>query len=546
MIEIDEISTIGEVFQRAVHAYGDRAFLAVPAGTHRPYHRQGYEIDYRDGGRAVNALCDAYRSLGYGHGHRVAMLLDNRPEHFLHKIALNTLGVSCVPVNPDYRPSEIAYLLDSSKPDLAIVSDDRQDQLMAGRSAAIHKVPVTLFDALAGAPAAQRPPRADPVSASSEASILYTSGTTGRPKGCILSHGYEIASGRWYATRGKLAALRSDGDRLYNPLPLYHVNSSVFSFHCIIQTGSCQIQPDRFHPDRWWAEVRQTRATIVHYLGVIVPLLLGRPESPDDRKHDVRFAIGAGVEPQLHAIFEKRFGFPLIEVWGMTEMVRVLLDNEEPRSVGTRSFGRPVPGIEVRVVDDQDKDVATGSPGEMVIRHSEATPRRDFFSGYLDDEQATAQAWRNGWFHTGDTVRQDGDGTLHFVDRKKNIIRRSGENIAAAEVEAVLQAHPLVKQVAVLAVPDEVREEEVFACIVLHDAVPETQPTAERMFEHCFAELAYFKAPGWIQFVPRLPTTGTQKIQKHQIFPPGTDPCTQPGVFDLRPRKKRDRTTSRE
>ena len=546
MIEADETSTIGEVFRRAVDAYADRAFLAVPTGGHRPYHPNGYEIDYASAGRVVGALCDAYRALGYGHGHRVAMLLDNRPEHLLHKLALNTLGVSCVPINPDYRSSEIAYLLDSSRADLAIVSQDRHEQLMAGRSAAAHKPPVAPFDALADAPAPQRPRRADPVSASSEASILYTSGTTGRPKGCILSHGYEIASGRWYATRGHLAAFRADGDRLYNPLPLYHVNSSVVSFQAIIQNGSCQIQPDRFHPERWWDEVRQTRATIVHYLGVIVPLLLGRPKSPDDRKHGVRFALGAGVEPQLHAVFEERFGFPLIEVWGMTEMVRILLDHEVPRSLGTRSFGRPVPGIEARVVDDQDKDVATGSPGELVIRHSEATPRRDFFSGYLDDEQATAQAWRSGWFHTGDTVRQDSDGTLHFVDRKKNIIRRSGENIAAAEIEAVLQAHPLVKQVAVIAVPDEIREEEVFACIVLHEPVPDADRIANRLFDRCFAELAYYKAPGWIQFVETLPTTGTQKIQKHQIFSPGTDPRAMPGTLDLRTRKKRDRTTSRE
>lgn len=546
MIEADENSTIGEAFRQAVEAYAGRAFLAAPVGAHRPYHRDGYEIDYARAGREVDALRYAYRSLGYGHGHRVAMLIDNRPEHFLHKLALNALGVSCVPVNPDYRPSEIAYLLDSSKADLAIVSPERHEQMMAGRAAAEHKLPMVLFDHLAEAPAPQRPARADPVSPASEASILYTSGTTGRPKGCILSHGYEIASGRWYATRGHLATFRAEGERLYNPLPVYHVNSSVFSFQAVIQNGSCQIQPDRFHPDRWWGEVRQTLASIVHYLGVIAPLLLGRPPSPDDRNHGVRIGVGAGVEPQLHAAFEQRFGFPLIEVWGMTEMVRVLLDHEEPRSVGTRSFGRPVPGIEVRVVDDADKEVAVGAPGEMVLRYSEATPRRGFFSGYLDDEPATAQAWKNGWFHTGDTVLQDSDGTLHFVDRKKNIIRRSGENIAAAEVEAVLQAHPLVKQVAVLAVADDIREEEVLACIVLHDAPCGTQETADLLFDHCFAQLAYFKAPGWIQFVAELPTTGTQKIQKHQIFPPGTDPRTLPGTFDLRSRKKRDRTTARE
>jgi crotonobetaine/carnitine-CoA ligase len=168
------------------------------------------------------------------------------------------------------------------------------------------------------------------------------------------------------------------------------------------------------------------------------------------------------------------------------------------------------------------------------------TPRRDFFSGYLNDDEATAQAWRSGWFHTGDTVRQDSDGRLHFVDRKKNIIRRSGENIAAAEVEAVLQAHPMVRQVAVIAVPDEVREEEVYACVVLTEPTADPQAAADRLFDHCHAELAYFKAPGWIHLVDVLPTTGTQKIQKHHIFPDGTDPRTIPGIFDMRQRKKRN------
>ena len=193
------------------------------------------------------------------------------------------------------------------------------------------------------------------------------------------------------------------------------------------------------------------------------------------------------------------------------------------------------------MVDESDNDMPPGQPGEMVLRHSEETPRRGFFSGYLKDEKATTEAWRGGWFHTGDTVRQDPDGMLHFVDRKKNIVRRSGENIAAAEVEAVLQAHDLVNQVAVLAVPDELREEEVFACVVLNGA-QDAEVAAERLFQHCNDELAYFKTPGWIHFVDVLPTTGTQKIQKHQIFPAGFDPRTIPGVFDMRARKKRNRT----
>jgi crotonobetaine/carnitine-CoA ligase len=174
----------------------------------------------------------------------------------------------------------------------------------------------------------------------------------------------------------------------------------------------------------------------------------------------------------------------------------------------------------------------------MLIRHSAATPRRGFFSGYLKDEAATEAAWRGGWFHTGDVVWRGGDGMLHFVDRKKNIIRRSGENIAAAEVEAVLLTHPDVRQAAVMAVRDELREEEVLACVVLKRPMP-GEEAAAALFRHCHDRLAYYKAPGWIHIVDALPTTATQKIQKHTIYPGGVDPRGVPGVFDLRARKKR-------
>ena len=538
MSALHDESTIGAAFARAAAAFGPRPFLAVPAGAHRPWHRDGYEISFAQAERAVVGLITRYRDAGYGLGHRVALLLDNRPEYFLHKLALNIIGVSAVPINPDYRENEIAYLLEHSEVDLALTAAERRAQLEAGMAASQHRAPILTFDDGSDVPAPHRRATGGEVTPATEASILYTSGTTGRPKGCMLSHGYELASGAWYANAGGLATFRPEGDRIYNPLPVYHCNSAVVSFYGAMLNGSCQIQPDRFHPGRWWGEVKQTRATVVHYLGVIVPMLLGRPPSEDERGHAVRFGIGAGVEPTLHAVFEERFGFPLIEVWGMTEMVRVLLDNVAPRRVGTRAFGRPVPGIDVRVVDEHDEDVPRGVAGEMVLRHSAETPRRGFFSGYLKDDAATAQAWRGGWFHTGDTVRQDADGMLHFVDRKKNIIRRSGENIAAAEIEAVLQAHAAVKQVAVLAVPDETREEEVLACVVLHEGRAREQ-AADALFTHCYAQLAYFKAPGWIYFTDALPTTGTQKIQKHQIFPAGADPRTLPGMFDLRARKVR-------
>ncbi|MBO9514006.1 MAG: AMP-binding protein [Variovorax sp.] len=544
MIAIGEDSTIGAAFFGAARRYGAKAFLAVPANPARAYAAGGQEIGYAEAAAQVERLMRAYSAAGFGVGHRVGLLLENRPGHLLHKLAMNALGICCVPLNPDHRAGEMAYVIDHARIDLVVVVPGLEALLRAAMDESTQKPLAVRLEAFDGHdPAIPSPPvRAASTAPGPDtpASVLYTSGTTGRPKGCVLSHRYELAAGAWYATRGGLAAFGEGVERIYNPLPLFHVNASIFSFFCAMLKGNCQVQTDRFQTSRWWTEVRESRATVVHYLGVVVPMLLGQPESPGDRDHRVRFAIGAGVEPQRHAAFEARFGFPLIEIWGMTEMVRALIDNEAPRQVGTRAFGRAQPGVEVRVVDDADVDVPDGSDGEMIVRHSAATPRKDFFSGYLDDPAATETAWRGGWFHTGDIVNRSADGMLHFVDRRKNIIRRSGENIAAAEVEALLQAHPLVEQVAVLAAPDEIREEEVLACIVLREPAPGDVDAAVRtLFDHCNARLAYYKAPGWVWITDRIPTTATQKIQKHQLFPPGVDPRSLAGMRDLRSWKKR-------
>ncbi|MDB5730897.1 MAG: AMP-dependent synthetase and ligase [Variovorax sp.] len=541
MITIDEDTTIGDAFFRAAETYADNAFLAVPANPARVYGAEGVEISYRQGAQCVRRLMQVYAGAGYGVGHRIGLLLENRPEHLLHKLAMNALGVCCVPLNPDHRPGELAFVIDHAQVDLVVAVESLESLL---RSALVESEKQPAVVRLAAFEQTLQPLAHPAASTTPEgqtpASVLYTSGTTGRPKGCVLSHRYELAAGAWYATRGGLSSFGEACERLYNPLPVFHVNASIFSFFCVMLKGNCQVQTDRFQTSRWWTEVRESRATVVHYLGVMVPMLLGQPASPQDRNHAVRFAIGAGVEPQRHATFEERFGFPLIEIWGMTEMVRALIDNQAPRQVGTRAFGRAQPGVEVRVVDDADINVPDGSDGEMVIRHSAETPRKDFFSGYLDDPIATEQSWRGGWFHTGDIVNRAPDGMLHFVDRRKNIIRRSGENIAAAEVEALLQTHPLVDQVAVLAVPDEIREEEVLACIVLRaEAHDDVDAAVRTLFDFCNAKLAYYKAPGWVWVTDRIPTTATQKIQKHQIFPQGVDPRGLVGMRDLRNWKKR-------
>ena len=543
MITIDDSTTIGDALFRAAVAYGPNSLLAVPANPARAYDPLGREISYTQASDAVRALMARLQSAGYGLGHRVGLFLESRPEHMLHKLALNALGVCCVPVNPDYRSRELAYLIDHSRIDLMVVLRGRVDAVEAALALTRHQPPVHVVDGDTSAPLPRARNAAAPgqPQGNTPASILYTSGTTGQPKGCVLSHTYELAAGHWYAHRGGLITLREGQERLYNPLPLFHVNASILSFYCMLLSGGCQVQTDRFQPSRWWAEVGESRATIVHYLGVVVPMLLAQPQSGLERSHSVRFGYGAGVEPQLHAVFEARYGFPLVELWGMTEMVRPLCDYEAPRQVGTRAFGRAVAGLDVCVVDEADAEQPEGMPGEMLVRHSAATPRRHFFSSYLDDPQATEAAWRGGWFHTGDQVIRASDGMLHFVDRRKNIIRRSGENIAAAEVEALLLTHPWVAQVAVMAVPDAVREEEVLACVVLKPVGAGQAPddVARQLFDFCHQQLAYYKAPGWVWFADSIPTTGTQKIQKHRIFPTGVDPCTLKGMVDLRAFKKR-------
>ena len=534
-------ASVFELFARSAERNPERPMFCAPRRAGRDYHPDGVELSYEQVHAVASGLRERYAEAGYRHGHRIALLVEQRPEFFFHYLALNALGCGIVPINPDYRHNELRYLLSHSEADLAVVLESRRpdiERAAAERESPLPVVPLEDFPADLPAPARKgvggRP------GPDSECSLLYTSGTTGRPKGCILGNAYYLNAGDWYCRLGGRATLE-DGERILNPLPLFHMNAQAVTATAAMQLGGCLIAPDRFHPRTWWRDLVETRATVVHYLGVIPPLLMNQPEVPEERAHRVRFGLGAGVDPELHAAFEARFGFPLVEVWGMTETGRIYADCHEPRQVHTRAFGRPLPGFEARVVDDADNEIPALEEGELVVRHCAENPRRHFFSGYLKNPEATEEAWRGGWFHTGDTVRQGNDGMLYFVDRKKNIIRRSGENIAASEVEACLQAHRDVAQAAVVPVPDELREEEVLACVVLMPDCPVDRDRARALFDWCFERLAYFKTPGWLLFVDALPTTGTQKVQKHQLFAAGKDPRDREGIHDFRRIKKRER-----
>ena len=535
------MDSVFDAFMATAAAAPDHVFLVAPPAPGRAYHPDGVELTYGEVRARVLELRDVYAAAGFGHGHRVALLLENRPEFFFHYLALNALGCGIVPINPDYRHDEMLYQMEHSEADVVVSIAGRLADLEAVARARARPLPVVSAEPRSLAlPRPGAPPRGGRPGLDTECSLLYTSGTTGRPKGCVLTNFYYLNAGAWYRDLGGRLAVEPGRERFYNPLPLFHMNCQAVTATCAMLTANGLILPERFSPGRWWRDIAATRATIVHYLGVVPPLLLNQPPAPDERQPRVKFGFGAGVEPALHERFEKRFGFPLVEVWGMTETGRIYADHREPRQIATRAFGRPFGGLDARVVDEHDREVARGTEGELVVRWGGPEgPRYGFFAGYLKNPEATAEAWRGGWFHTGDVVRQAPDGMLYFVDRKKNIIRRAGENIAAAEVEATLQAHEAVAQVAVLAVPDEIREEEVMACVVPAAGATPDRALADRLFEWCMQRLAYFKAPGWLLFVPSLPTTGTQKVQKTQIFPRGEDPRARPGAIDLRERKKR-------
>jgi acyl-CoA synthetase (AMP-forming)/AMP-acid ligase II len=484
------VTTVYSAFERTAEAHGGKPFLEFPSHNARFTYAQALD--------RVTDIAARYRSRGYGRGHRVALQLENRPEFPLHFLALNSLGTSVVPLNPDYRAAELEYVLAHSEASAHVNAQNLED-LPAPRGAG---------DA-------------------AECALLYTSGTTGKPKGCLLSDFYFLNVGQRYLDEGGLCAVRHGEERLITPLPFFHMNALAVSTTAMILSAGCVVQLDRFHPRTWWRDVAESCATIVHYLGVMPAILLGQAETTFEKEHHVRFGYGANANPKDHAAFETRFGFPLIEAWAMTETGggALVAASREPRYVGTRCIGFPRSELDLQIDEN----------GELLVRHAGPDPRRGFFSGYLKDEKATEEAWRDGWFHTGDSVRRGADGALHFVDRLRNIIRRAGENIAALEVEAALAGHPAIAQVAVIAVPDAVRDEEVMACVVLKDA-SRTRETAVSIQDWCLERLSYFKAPGHVAFLDALPTTATNKVQKAKLADFAVKAADS---FDLRERKKR-------
>ena len=510
----------------------DRLFLGAPASAELPYAPDGFAHRYDEALANIEALRTAYAAAGYGHGACVALLLENRPEFFWHWLALNALGVSILPINPDLRADDLAYQLSIAGPDLAVA--------LPATHALIKASGMTRVIAPGDAPPACRAEvRRQVAERDDPCALLFTSGTTAKPKCCVLSNDYFLRIAGWYVSQPGEAAM-GDGETVLTPLPMFHMNALGCTVVGMILKGGTVVPLDRFHARRWWRTVRDSRSTVIHYLGVMPAILLQLEPQEAETAHRVHFGFGAGVDPRHQETFERRFGFPLIEAWAMTETGAGAVTSTAggPRHVGKRCIGRAL-AMDYRVVDDAGADVRRGAAGELLVRQKGDDPRRGFFSEYLKDAPATAEAWEGGWFHTGDVVYEGEDRSLFFVDRKKNIVRRSGENIAVIEVEGVLMNLDAVASVAVAPVPDEIRGEEVFALIVPRQTPGDAQALAEAIARACAERLAYHKVPGHIAFVDAIPVTATQKLQRGAIKALAAQAVGAAGTIDLRDFKAR-------
>ena len=503
-----------EVFLDQAQRRPEAPFLLAPPSAHLPYAPQGFRFTYGQLLDDLLATSARFAEAGYGLGDRVALLLENRPEFFVYWLALNRLGVVILPLNPDLRREELAFQLTLTEITLMIVHDDRIEDVRAWQ-----------FDGVEIAGVGQdiarkaNPPPAGTPDRSTTCALLFTSGSSGAPKACILSNGYFLELAEWYITQGGIATMEEGAEIALTPLPLFHMNALGCTSVGMMRMGGAVVPLDRFHASNWWDVIADSKATIVHCLGVIPAIVLQLPHNPAERSHNVKFALGPGVGAKQKLDFEERYGIPIVEAWAMTEtggraVTSTAADDYEP---GQRCIGRPRKGMEYRIVLDDGADAPLGTPGELLVRASGSDPRDGFFSGYLHDEAATEDAWKGGWFHTGDVVYADAGGLLYFFDRKKFIVRRSGENIAVLEVETALARDSRLVAAAVSPVPDPLRDEEVFAFVVLAGGVAPTQETADDIVVKCGEVLAYHKVPGYVAFISGLPLGLTQKLQRGEI-----------------------------
>jgi carnitine-CoA ligase len=470
-------------------------------------------LTYREFAGLVNALANALVRRGVAAGDKVALMMTNSPEFLVSWLAINQAGAVMVPVNVLYAADELRYLLQSSD-SVCIVTGT---QFVAMFESVAADCPAVRIRIVAGAEAPiggfelledifateTRACNIVQVAPDAPAQIVYTSGTTSRPKGAVISH-------RSSAIQGVAIAMlfgMSDRDRTCVVLPLFHVNAQYVGVMPTLTVGGTIVLLEAFSARRFWQQVREHRCTLMSIVPMLLRTMLSQPPRADDDRHDLRFSFYAlTTTDEEWDRFESRFGVKLIEGYGLSETLGICTSNPAVHGVTKRHcIGLPVLGREIRVVDEQWRDVPAGEVGRIVVRG------QPLFSGYYRDPAASAACMIDGWLDTGDNGTMDEDGYFYFFDRSKDVIKRAGENIAATEVERVLDDHPKIAESAVIGVPDPLRDEAVKAFVV---PKPGEALTEDEVREWCARHLAKFKVPSFVEFRGPLPRTSIGKIQK--------------------------------
>jgi crotonobetaine/carnitine-CoA ligase len=475
----------------------------------------------------TTALARGLVERGIRKGTHVAVMLPNIAAFPLSWLALARLGAVMVPVNIDYRERELAYILKDSETDWIVIHQSLLPILEGCRAAGgmtpPHSRTIVVGDPAAGtisfddiaqpADAPFLPP--EPVGQDDLLNIQYTSGTTGFPKGCKLSQRYWLVAGKVNAMRDGLKF-----GRILASTPFTYMDPQWLLMMSIYQRATLFVA-------RRQSTSRFTAWLADHAINFcLLPwILLKQTPTERDRQHRILRANVYGVPPHLHEQIELRFGLIAREAFGMTEIgPAMFMPIEAADMVGSGSCGRPVPYRRCRIADESGRTLPAGETGELLVSGP------GIMSGYYNNPEATAAAFHGEWFRTGDLFRMDERGYFYIVGRLKDMVRRNGENVAAREVEMVLNGIETVKESAVVGVPDEARGEEVKACIVLRDGLSPTPEVIEQLVEHCKRELASFKVPRYFSFRESFPRTSSQKIAKHVLRSELGDPRS--GSYD--------------
>lgn len=461
-----------------------------------------------------------FAARGVKAGDRIGVMSTNHPSTVIALLALARLGAVMVPVNPDYRATEAGYVFGHAQvsgvlcaPEvLATVREAVRDLtpapwMMLNRDGGDTSLPV--FDReLARAPA-EGP--ADAGTPDAPCLFIYTSGTTGFPKGVMHGQRTLLLAGEGFVQRMYL----QPDDRLLCILPMFHINALFYSLAGALAAGAALILVPRFSASTFWADAARTGATEANTIAAVSNILLRRPRSEFVPGHALRKIYGAPFTAETYDVFQREFGVPtLIEGYGMSEIPGALNNPfEGPHQIGSMGIPsvHPDPAVQLaqlKVVDDDGVELPDGQTGELVVK----TPL--VMQGYYRDTAQTQAAFRDGWFLTGDLARRDADGYFWFVARKKDIIRKRGENISGAELDRVIESHPAVLQAAAIPVPDPLGEDEILVAIVRR---PGGEVDAPAIAAWCRERLAAIKVPRYVAFVDALPQTPTHRVAKYRL-----------------------------